>query len=50
MDLLNAKRSLRVKWYIVALILFEIFLILYEIAIRIERTAFTQYIKSKPQK
>lgn len=35
MDLLNAKRSLRVEWYIVALIVFEIILIIYEIVSRI---------------
>lgn len=34
-DLLHAKRSLRVEWYIVALIFFEILLILFEISVRI---------------
>lgn len=35
LDLLHAKRSLRVEWYIVALIVFEIILILYEIIVRL---------------
>ncbi|MBI4970977.1 MAG: RMD1 family protein, partial [Candidatus Omnitrophica bacterium] len=34
MDLLQTRRSLRVEWYIVILIVVEIFLILYEMIVK----------------